>query len=96
MCSALVITRIRDVAGAEERVANLEDISPSGACLHMETAAPVGADVEIVCAGCRLRGKVRYCRYVAIGYDVGVQFDERGTWSRERFEPEHLLVLPRG
>ena len=78
----------------KEFIANLEDISPSGACLQLEAALRDGADIEIVCSTCSLRGKVRYCRFVEIGYDVGVAFDEAQSWSRERFEPKHLLELP--
>jgi hypothetical protein len=37
---------------------------------------------------------VRYCRFVEIGYVVGVAFDERQSWSRERYDPQHLLELP--
>jgi hypothetical protein len=94
MCAHLVAVQMRDAAGTHEVIANLEDISPSGACIQLETAAAEGADIEIVCAQCRLKGRVRYCRFVGIGYDVGVAFDEPESWTRERFEPEHLLQLP--
>jgi len=94
MCADLVKVRIHAANGVEEGVANLEDISLSGACLQLETATREGADIEIFCAGCRLKGKVRYCRYSTIGYDVGVAFDERRSWSKERYEPQHLLQLP--
>jgi hypothetical protein len=77
----------------KEFIANLEDISPSGACLQLEAALREGADIEIVCSTYSQRGKVRYCRFVEIGYDVGVAFDERQSWSRERYEPQHLLEL---
>jgi hypothetical protein len=48
----------------------------------------------MICAKCRLRGKVRYCRFAQIGYDVGIAFDQRRTWNRSRFEPKHLLEIP--
>jgi hypothetical protein len=75
-------------------VANLEDISPSGACVQLEEALEVGTDIELVCSTCRLKGKVRYCRFVEIGYDVGVEFEPRAAWDRRQFEPEHLLDVP--
>ena len=49
-----------------------------------------------MCWKCRLRGKVRYCRFAQIGYDVGIAFDERQSWSRKEFAPKHLLVIPVG
>ena len=95
MCSELVtiVTPGADSPPAET-VANLEDISPSGACVQLEAALPVGTDIEIVCSACRLKGKVRYCRFVEIGYDVGVEFEPRAAWDRRRFEPAHLLDIP--
>jgi hypothetical protein len=94
MCSDLVKVRLHDEADPKEFIANLEDISPSGACIQVEAALRDGANIELVCSTCRLRGKVRYCRFVEIGYDVGVAFDVRQSWSREQFEPKHLLELP--
>ena len=94
MCADLVKVHVHDQAGRKELVANLEDISPSGACIQLETAIQSGADIEIVCSNCDLKGKVRYCRFVEIGYDVGIAFDEPQSWSREQFEPKHLLEIP--
>src|ERR1017187_10323223 len=94
MCADLVNVRIQDAAGAREVIANLEDISASGACIQLEAAALEGADVELICAKCRLRGKVRYCRFATLGYDVGIAFDVRRSWNRRRFAPKHLLEIP--
>ena len=94
MCSDLVKVRLHDGADPEEFVANLEDISPSGACLLLEAALPDGASIEVISSTCRLKGKVRYCRFVEIGYVVGVAFDGWQSWSRERYEPQNLLELP--
>jgi hypothetical protein len=95
MCSELVRIVIPGAqSAAAESVANLEDISPSGACVQLEEAIPVGTDLEIVCSTCRLKGKVRYCRFVEIGYDVGVEFETRAAWDRRQFEPDHLLDVP--
>jgi len=96
MCADLVQVRIQDAAGAREETANLEDISASGACVQLEAAAMEGADVELHCAKCRLRGKARYCRFAQTGYDVGIAFDEPGSWNRRRFAPKHLLDVPLG
>jgi len=93
MCADLVKVRIGEAGGVREEVANLEDISPSGACVQLEAAAREGADIEIVCSKCRLKGKVRYCRFVEIGYDVGVAFDKPGAWDGRQYIPKHLLQL---
>ena len=95
MCAELVKVITTNQSGAEEEAfANLEDISASGACVQLEAAIERGADLEIVCSKCRLKGKVRYCRFAEIGYDVGVQFHNPGAWDRRIFEPEHLLDVP--
>jgi hypothetical protein len=96
MCADLVNVRIDDTAGRREVIGNLEDISASGACIQLEAAAAEGADVEMVCAKCRLRGKVRYCRFTELGYDVGIEFEKRRSWTRRRFSPKHLLDVPVG
>jgi hypothetical protein len=95
MCSELVkiVTHNPDGPPAET-VANLEDISPSGACVQLEVAIREGTDIVIVCSACLFKGTVRYCRFVEIGYDVGVEFESRGSWDRRRFEPDHLLDVP--
>lgn len=95
MCSELVkiVTPSADGPPAEA-IANLEDISPSGACVQLEEAIRVGADIEIVCSACSLKGKVRYCRFGEMGYDVGVEFEPEAAWDRQRFEPDHLLDVP--
>ena len=66
MCADLVRVRIQDAAGDREVIANLEDISASGACIQVEAATLEGADVEVICAKCRLKGKVRYCRFAQL------------------------------
>jgi RecJ-like exonuclease len=45
-----------------EAIANLEDISRSGASVQLDEAVRLGADIEIVCSTCRFKGKVRNCR----------------------------------
>jgi hypothetical protein len=94
MCAHLVQVRIEDAGIVLEGTGNLEDISPSGACIQLDAAAREGSDVEIICAQCKLRGKVRYCRFVEIGYDIGIAFEQPQSWQPERFTPRHLLQLP--
>ena len=62
----------------------------------MDEAVRLGADIEIVCATCRFKGKVRNCRFAGSLYDVGVAFDDPGAWDPSRYEPAHLLPVETG
>ena len=90
LCSELLKVRVEGES-SQELTANLEDISPSGACLHLEKPIPVDAFVRMHCARCDRRGKVRYCLYHGLGYYAGVQFDEEHKWSPAQGVPQHLL-----
>ncbi len=90
MCSELVTLRVNHA----NLVANLEDISPSGACLHSESEIADGTAIELITPRCTFKGVVRYCRFVGIGFDIGIGFESRAIWNRDRFEPEHLLDVP--
>ena len=97
MCSELVNILIRhDDHTVQEAIANLEDISRSGACVHLEKAIRLGADIEIVCSTCRFKGKVRNCRFAGDAYDVGVVFDTPRAWDASQYEPAHLLPIETG
>lgn len=98
-CSDLIKVRLEGAEPAE-LIANLEDISPSGACLQFEQPVPAGARVCLKLGRHKFRGRVAYCMQHEIGYFVGVQFDAGRKWSRQIYEPKHLLdprqVLARG
>ena len=91
MCSDLVTVQLENKD--DLLVANLEDISPSGACLGMEQAVPTDAMMTLNCSGCQFRGKVRYCVFNESGYQVGLKLTEC-QWSKEAYEPKHLLDAP--
>ena len=93
MCADLVKVRIEGASGAREEVANLEDISPSGACLQMEAPVGLGTAIRWSCADREFKGNVRYCVYREIGYFVGVEFGADSRWSKKAFRPQHLLDL---
>ena len=96
LCADMVEVTWRDGNGRTRRATGvLEDISPCGACVQLETPIEAGAEATIACAQGRMEGVVRYCAYREIGYFVGIQFEEDNRWSRERFEPQHLLDLER-
>jgi hypothetical protein len=92
LCAELIEVIWADKDGRPlRRVANLEDISACGACVHVESPIPCGTRVSLGYGDGHLDGKVRYCLYQGIGYFVGIEFDEGCRWSRKHFRPRHLL-----
>ena len=92
----MVDVQWKDKTGRIRRgVANLEDISLSGACLQFDQPIPLQTDVRITYPKGELTGKVRYCVYREIGYFVGLQFAADTKWSRKEFQPDHMLDMPR-
>ncbi|HLY19810.1 MAG TPA: PilZ domain-containing protein [Bryobacteraceae bacterium] len=98
LCSDLIKVCM-DGAQPAELIANLEDISPSGACLQLDQAVAPGVRITLRLGRRRFRGRVRYCVRNEIGYFAGVQFDRGKKWDRKLYEPKHLLdpaqLLPR-
>jgi PilZ domain len=96
MCADLVDVRWKDKSGRGRRaVANLEDISLSGACLQVDVQIPLTTMVRISYPKGEFSGVVRYCQFKEIGYYVGVKFEDGCKWSKTSFKPLHLLD-PRG
>ena len=96
MCADLVDVRWKDKTGRGRRaVANLEDISLSGACLQVDVQIPLTSVVRISYPKGEFLGVVRYCQFKDIGYYIGVQFEDGCRWSKTCFKPLHLLD-PRG
>ena len=94
MCADMVEVCWKEPTGRRYKsTALLEDISPSGMCLQFEIPISIGIRVEINCPGRKLAGLVRYCVYQEIGYFVGVELEQSSHWSRQQFEPQHLLDL---
>lgn len=92
LCADLVDFYWKDANGRKRRgVANLEDISVSGACLQVDRPVPLGTAVHISYPKGELSGVVKYCIFREIGYFLGVEFDAGSHWSQERFQPRHLL-----
>src|SRR5580704_3827730 len=90
LCSDLIQVRV-DGDEPRELIANLEDISPSGACLQFEQSMARDARVTLRLGHHKFRGRIRYCILTELGYFAGVQFDTGRKWSRELYEPKHLL-----
>src|SRR5277367_2395143 len=92
LCADLVDIRWRDQAGRLRRgVANLEDISISGACLQMDRPLVLGTFFQISYPNGELTGKVKYCVFRDIGYFLGIEFDNGSRWTEREFKPQHLL-----
>lgn len=92
LCADLVDIRWRDQNNRQRRgVANLEDISLSGACLQVERPVPLGCTIRITYPSGELTGRVKYCVFREIGYFLGVEFDPGNRWSQRAFRPQHLL-----
>jgi hypothetical protein len=92
MCADMVEVQWNEDSGEICRCTGLlEDISPSGACLQLDS--PVGLDKNLVISyrKGRLEGSVCYCFFKDIGYWVGLQFTARNKWSKKDFRPRHLL-----
>jgi len=84
----------KDAVGKRRRTTGLlEDISSSGACLQLEVAVPVGAEIRWLCPNQEFTGHVRYCTYQEIGYFVGVEFEAHSKWSRNTYKPQHFLDI---
>jgi PilZ domain len=89
-CSELIHVRLEGTR-SEDLIANLEDISPSGACVQFEHPVPAGTPIALKLGRRKLRGEVKYCTHNEVGYFAGIQFAPGHKWSREIYEPEHLL-----
>jgi len=96
LCADMVEASWTDQNGATQRAtALLEDISPSGACLQLEMAVPMGVTLRWKSPKKQFSGLVKYCVYREIGYFVGVEFDSGSKWSKKAYTPQHLLDLRR-
>ncbi len=92
LCADMVDVQWKDKTGRLRKgVANLEDISLSGACLQFDQPIPLQTDLRITYPKGELMGKVRYCVYREIGYFLGVEFEPGCKWSQRHFKPQHLL-----
>ena len=92
LCADLVEVQWKDKGNRAKRcVANLEDISLSGACLQLDGPIQLQTSVRISLPKGELNGRVRYCVYREIGYFIGVEFEPGSRWSQRSYRPQHLL-----
>jgi hypothetical protein len=69
-----------------EAIANLEDISMSGACLQLERPIPLRTVLTFTYQNTELTGTVRHCVLREVGFVLGVQFDPGCRWSARNFK----------
>jgi hypothetical protein len=92
LCADMVDVQWKDKAGRTRRgVANLEDISLSGACLQFDQPIPLQTPLRINYPKGVLSGIVRYCVFREIGYFLGIEFQAGSKWSAREFKPQHML-----
>ena len=92
LCADLVDLHYKDQSGKTRRlVANLEDISLSGACIQLDRPIPLGTKVRLMYPKGELSGSIRYCVFREIGYFLGVEFEPECRWSMRQFKPLHML-----
>jgi hypothetical protein len=92
LCADLIRVHWTDQSGRQrEAVANLEDISHSGACLQMDTPILEDTLLRLEHPKLDLLGRVRYCVFRDTGYFLGVKFEPGYAWSCRRFRPKHLF-----
>jgi len=90
LCSDLIEVRIEGPR-PREVTANLEDVAPSGACVQLEEPIAKGTRLRLMLGQHEFRGRAVHSTRNQIGYFVGVQFDAGQKWSRQIYEPQHLL-----
>ncbi len=94
LCADVVEVGWKDHRGRKKKTTGLlEDISPSGACLQLDSPVPLGAPIQWQSSRHEFTGSVRYCVYREIGYFVGVEFEPQSKWSKKTYRPRHLLDL---
>jgi hypothetical protein len=92
LCSDHIEVWWTDESGRRAKaLANLEDISNSGACLQIDSPVASGAVIHICHPKLEIEARVKYCVFRDIGYFVGVQFADGFEWDENLFQPKHLL-----
>jgi hypothetical protein len=91
LCAELVEVIWEEAGLLQRRVANLEDISLSGVCLHMDKSIACGAQIIVRYGDGELVGIIKYSRSGEFGHLLGVQLTKESRWSSQHFRPNHLL-----
>jgi len=91
-CADLLKIRWKDEEGRLRReIATLEDISPGGVCLKVENPIPRDTSITILYPNGQYQGRVKRCDPQMDWFFIGIEFKPGYRWSKEHFEPAHLL-----
>ncbi len=92
LCADLMEVEWTDADGSVVTAcANLEDISPSGACVQVDKPVRANTVVRLTCEQAGWTARVKYCVYRETGYFLGLRFEPGVHWSQTEFVPKHLL-----
>jgi len=72
----------------------LEDLSPSGACIHSDLAMRVGVPVTMKAGSVVHAGVIKHCKPTVGGFHVGIEF-AGGAWPDEIQFPIHWIRADR-
>lgn len=92
LCAGLVDVRWSDENGYPcETVANLDNLSPGGACLFLDSPIPKGTRVAIGHLICQVEAEIRFCSPSELGWVVGAQFLTGKTPGIRACNPRHAV-----
>jgi hypothetical protein len=92
LCAGLVDVRWSDADGYPcETVANLDNLSPDGACLLLDSPIPAGTRVGIGHLICQVEAEIRFCSGSELGWVVGAQFLTGKTPGIRACHPSHAV-----
>jgi hypothetical protein len=75
-------------------MANLDNISPGGACLGLDYIIAAKTPLRIIHSGGELTGKVIYCVWQDVWFVVGVEFDRDCQWSQDNTGAGIFMTVP--
>jgi len=92
LCAGLVDVRWSDRDGFPcETVANLEDLTPAGACLRIDCPIPPGTRIGVGHLVGQTEAEIRHCSRVDLGWVVGVQFLAGKSPGNRVCRPSHVV-----
>jgi|ERR1035441_2694929 hypothetical protein len=92
LCAGLVDVRWSDADGYPcETVANLDNLSPDGACLLLDSPIPAETRVGIGHLICQVEAEIRFCSGPELGWVVGAQFLTGKTAGIRACHPSHVV-----
>src|ERR1044071_9709809 len=81
-CAELVSVQFKDSRGRKRKVvANLEDISTSGAGVQLSRPIPANTRVTVQSTSRVYRAVTAWCRRQPDGYHAGLKFTKESKWS---------------